>query len=293
MKKVFIVLVLTFSALLARVDVAVTYSYLAAVTESIGGEHVKVTVLSSPKQDPHFVVPKPSLISRLSRADMLVINGGGLEIGWLPPLLERANNPKINPGRAGFVDVSRVVDTIEKSEAVSRAYGDVHPEGNPHFYIDPHNIVPIATLIEHKLEIVDPLHKNDYAANLKRFLDRWQKFLKRFDARMEKCRGMKVVQYHELYNYFLKRYGIVSVGTIEPLPGIAPGSKHTLELIASMKEKGVKTILQDPYHEKRTARFIAAKTGARVVVLPHDLGAVEGSGTLESFYETYAERLCR
>jgi len=117
--------------------------------------------------------------------------------------------------------------------------------------------------------------------------------LKDFDAQMTPCRGMKVVQYHELYNYFLKRYKLVSIGTIEPLPGIAPSSKHTIELITTMRREHVKTILQDPYHEKKTARFIAAKTGAKVVVLPHDVGAVPGADTLETFYLSYAKRLCR
>ena len=278
--------------LLARIHVAATYNYLGAVAERIGGDRVKVTVLASPKYDPHFVVPKPSLIPALRRADMLIVNGAGLEIGWLPPLIRRANNGKIEPGRPGFVDASRAVETIDRSANVSRAYGDVHPEGNPHYNLDPHNIVPVAMLIARRLQRIDPAHKADYERNLERFLQRWRAFLERFDAQMRPCEGMKVVQYHELFNYLLRRYGIESVGTIEPLPGIAPSSKHTMELIARMRRERVGTILQDIYHEKKTAQFIAAKTGARVVVLPHDLGAVPGSGTLESFYETIAKRLC-
>ena len=292
MKKIFLLLIVATSVLFAKVNVAVSYPYLAAITKQIGKEYVRITVLGSAKYDPHFVVPKPSLLSRLNKADMLIINGSGLEIGWLPPLLKRANNGKINPGRVGFVDVSQVIDMIDKPTAVSRAFGDVHPEGNPHFNTDPHNIIPIAMLIEHKLEIIDPIHKTNYAKNLKTFLDQWHIFLKKFDKKMKSCKDMKVVQYHELYNYFLKRYGIVSVGTIEPLPGIAPSSKHTIELINTMKDEGVKVILQDPYHEKKTANFISKKTEARVIVLPHDVGAIKGTDTLESFYSIYAEQLC-
>ena len=293
MKKSLFFLIVASSALMARINVAATYNYLGAVVQKIGGDHVKVTVLGSPKYDPHFIVPKPSLIPALRRADMLVINGGGLEIGWLPPLIRRANNGRIELGSPGFVDAGQVIEMIDKPAAVSRAYGDVHPEGNPHFNTDPHNILPVAMLIAHRLEIVDPAHKADYDRNLHRFLKNWQSFLKSFDRKMKKCEGLKVVQYHELFNYLLERYGIESVGTIEPLPGIAPSSKHTLELIGRMRKAGVKTILQDLYHEKKTAKFIAAKTGGRVVVLPHDLGAVKGSETLETFYETIAERLCR
>ncbi len=292
MKKIFLALLALTSLSFAKVDVITTYPYLAETVKAVGGDLVRVKALASPKMDPHFIVPKPSLIPRMSRADMLVINGAGLEIGWLPPLLKRAHNPKILPGSIGFVDASQVIDLLDKPAAVSRAYGDVHPEGNPHYALDPHNIVRIAKLVAYKLEAIDPAHRAAYEANLGKFLARWNAFLKSFDEKMGRCKGMKVVQYHELFNYFLKRYGIVSLASIEPLPGIAPSSKHTIELIGLMKKEGVKTILQDVYHEKKTARFIASKIGAQVIVLPHDVGAVEGADTLRSFYEAIAKRLC-
>ncbi len=293
MKKILFIVLLLTTAVFAKVNVAATYPYLGEIVKRVGGDHVRVTVLASPKYDPHFVVPKPSLLGKLSRADMLVINGAGLEIGWLPPLIKSANNGKINPGSRGFTDASQVIDLINKPTAVSRAYGDIHPQGNPHFNTDPHNIVPIAMLVAHKLEKIDPAHASDYESRLQHFIDHWNTFVQSFDAKMKPCRGMKVVQYHQLYNYFLARYGIVSMGTIEPLPGISPSSKHTLKLIGMMRREDIKTILQDPYHEKKTARFIADKTGAHIVVLPHDVGAVPGTDTLEKFYLSYAERLCR
>lgn len=293
MKKFMFVWFSLISALLAEIHVVTTYPYLAEIAKEVGGEGVRVKSLASPKFDPHFILPKPSLIPALRKADLLVINGAGLEIGWLPPLIKRANNPKIRPGGEGFVDASRVVDLLGKTHAVSRAYGDVHPEGNPHYALDPHNVLPIAALIERKLETIDPASKRRYRENFDRFSREWREFLKDFDAKMARCRGKKVVQYHELYNYLLHRYGMESTGTIEPLPGIAPSSKHTVELIGMMKKEGVDTILQDVYHESKTARFIASKTEAKVVVLPHDVGAVEGADTLRKFYETVAERLCR
>jgi len=292
MKKISLLLIITISTLLAKVNIAVTYPYLAAITKQIGKSNVHITILGSSKYDPHFVVPKPSLLSRLNRADILIINGSGLEIGWLPPLLKRANNGKINPGRVGFVDVSQVIDMIDKPAAISRAFGDVHPEGNPHFNTDPHNIIPIAMLIAHKLEVVDPVHKVAYTKNLKNFLTKWQTFLKKFDKKMDSCKGLKVVQYHQLFNYFLKRYGIVSIGTIEPLPGIAPSSKHTIKLINTMKDEGVKVILQDTYHEKKTSNFISKKIGAKVVILPHDIYATKEANSLKNLYLSYAKKLC-
>ncbi|BDY11887.1 metal ABC transporter substrate-binding protein [Hydrogenimonas cancrithermarum] len=293
MKKIFIALFAFTTLLSAKVNVVTTYPYLAETVKAVGGNLVRVKALASARMDPHFIVPKPSLIPLLSRADMLVMNGAGLEIGWLPPLLKRAHNPKIQPGSIGFVDASQVIDLLDKPAAVSRAYGDVHPEGNPHYALDPHNIVRIAKLVAYKLETIDPAHRSTYEANLEKFLERWNDFLKDFDMKMHRCKGMKVVQYHELYNYLLKRYGIVSVGTIEPLPGIAPSSKHTIELIRLIQKEGIGKILQDLYHERKTARFIVSKTGAEVVLLPHDVGAVNGADTLQTFYETIAKRLCR
>ncbi len=278
--------------LFAKLNIITTYAYLGEVVKAIGGERVKVDVLADSRFDPHFITPKPSLILKVKRADLLVINGAQLEIGWLPPLLRAAQNPKVKLGSKGFLDVSHIVTMIDKPKRVSRAMGDVHPDGNPHFSLDPHNIVDIAKLIEAKLVQIDTIYAAVYKNNLEKFLKRWQIFLDEFDAKMAECKTKKVVQYHELFNYFLHRYDIKNIGNIEPLPGITPSSKHTLELIMLMRQESVKKILQDVYHERKTARFIAKKTGAKVVIMPHDVGAVKSSDTLESFYKTIADRVC-
>ena len=292
MKRISLLFLLVSASLFAKINVVTSYPYLTKIVQEIGGSAVHVTTLASPRMDPHFIVPKPSLIPKLRRADLLVINGASLEIGWLPPLLKRAHNASINLGSKGFANASKAVHLIDKPKTVSRAYGDVHPDGNPHFVLDPHNLIPIAKLIAGKLSRVDPANKGLYQRNLTSFLKKWRIFLKQFDAQMRPCRGLKVVQYHELYNYLLKRYGIRSLATLEPLPGISPSSKHTLEVLKIINSNKVKKILQDPYHEKKTARFIAGKTGAKVVVLPQDTGAVNGTETLKSFYLTISSRLC-
>lgn len=292
MKHTLLLLTLLTTLTFAKVNVVVSYPYLGKIIEAIGGDEVKLKVLSSAKYDPHFAIPKPSLIPAISRAELLVANGAGLEIGWLPPLLKSANNPKVRIGAQGFMDASHAIHRIDIPKSVSRAHGDIHPEGNPHFVTNPHNILPIAKVIAKKLSNIDVSHANTYAQNLQTFTKKWKSFLHTFDSKMKSCKGKKVIQYHELYNYLLKGYGIHSVANIEPLPGISPSSKHTLKLIQMMKKKHITTILQDPYHEKKTAKFIAAKTGATVVILPHDVGSVSHSSTLEDFYNTIAERLC-
>ncbi len=291
MKKLLLLLV-TNLALFASMQIDTTYSTLGAIAKKVGGDFVKVTVLGSNKYDPHFIVPKPSLLAKLRRADLLIINGGGLEIGWLPPLLRNAHNPKINEGSLGFLDASQSLELIDKPTTVSRAFGDVHAEGNPHYITDPYTVPIIAEAIASRLAQIDPIHKFAYKQNLQNFKKEWSSFLTQFDAKMAQCSTKEVVQYHELFNYFLKRYNIENIGTIEPLPGIAPSSKHTLELIMLIKQNKVKKILQDVYHERKTAQFIAAKTGAKVVVIPHDLGAVGGK-TLEDFYNNIASKICK
>ncbi|MCF6309260.1 MAG: zinc ABC transporter substrate-binding protein [Sulfurimonas sp.] len=292
MKKIVLITMFLSAALFAKVNVAVTYNYLGEITKEVGADNVKVVVLASPKFDPHFIVPKPSLLPKVHNADMLVINGAGLEIGWLPPLLRSANNSHVISGAVGFVDVSRTVDLLDKPLSVSRAFGDVHPQGNPHFSSDPHNIIPIAMLIAKKLQAIDSKNSAKYQSNLESFISKWNSYLAQFDADMQECKTKKVVQYHKLYRYILGRYNIESVGTIEPLPGVSPSSKHTIELIDKMRENDVNIILQDVYHEQKTAKFIASKSNATVRVIPHDIGSVEGTDSLENLYNTIKDRLC-
>ena len=292
MKKILMITMILSTVLFANVKVDTTYTTLGEITKKVGGDKVKVTVLGSSKYDPHFIVPKPSLLSKLRRADLLIINGGGLEIGWLPPLIRSANNANIQNGAKGFLDISHVISMIDVPTSVSRAFGDVHAEGNPHYSTDPHLVLTIAKAIESKLEELDASNASYYKQNLANFTNEWNSYLTKLDAKMDSCKDKKVVQYHELFNYFLQRYNFKSYGNLEPLPGIAPSSKHTIELIDLMKENNIKNILQDVYHQKKTATFIADKTGAKVKVLPHDMGAVGGK-TLQEFYENIADRLCK
>ncbi|UCN00389.1 metal ABC transporter substrate-binding protein [Sulfurimonas sp. SWIR-19] len=290
--KIILLAVLLTNFLFATVKIDTTYTTAGAIAQKIGGDLVQVTVLGSSKYDPHFIVPKPSLIAKLRRADLLIINGAGLELGWLPPLLRAANNAKIQNGAKGFLDLSHYVHLINVPTTVSRAFGDVHAQGNPHFSTDPHVVLVMAKAIAQKLAQIDPEHAQIYQENLQKFTNEWQNYLKKYDANMLTCKAKKVVQYHELFNYFLRRYNIKSYGNVEPLPGIAPSSKHTVALINIIKDNGVKKILQDVYHEKKTAKFIAAKTGAKVVIISHDLGA-DGSTTLQEFYNRIANRICQ
>lgn len=290
--KIVLLFLVAFSATFAKLNVSVAYPYIEQLTKIIAQDKVKITVLSRGDWDPHYVVPKPSLVSKLRDTDVLILNGASLEMGWLPPLIESSHNTKIQKGANGYLDLSEYVKLQDIPKSVDRSMGHVHEEGNPHFALDPYNMIPLAEVIMLKLALHDDANYGFYKKNYERFKAHWQKKLKNYNAKMKKCKGMKVVQYHELYNYFLRRYGIKSIDNIEPLPGIKPNSKHALKLINEIKEQDIKLILQDVYHEHKTAKFIAQKTGAKVIELPHDVGAVKGTQSIDLFFDTLVRRVC-
>jgi zinc/manganese transport system substrate-binding protein len=282
------VLLLLFSISLAQLKVIATYPWIGELVKEVGKDRVSLYVIAKGTEDPHFVVPKPSHIAKMRDADLLIVQGASLEVGFLPPLLQQSNNPRIQPGRQGYLDLSEFVDLIEKPVNISRAMGDVHPEGNPHYQLDPHNIPPLAKAIAERLCQLDSPNCAHYRGNLEDFLKRWNARLTEWDREFAKLRGIKVIQYHKLYDYLLRRYGMVLVGTLEPLPGIPPTGKHIEGLIS--QAQGVKFILQDVYHEKRTAQFVAQRLNAKVVILPHDVGAVPEAKDLFSLFDEILKR---
>ena len=283
------VLLLLFSISLAQLKVIATYPWIGELVKEIGKDRVSLYVIAKGTEDPHFVVPKPSHIAKMRDADLLIAQGASLEVGFLPPLLQQSSNPKIQPGRQGFLDLSQFVELIEKPVNISRAMGDVHPEGNPHYQLDPHNIPPLARAIAERLCQLDSPNCAYYRGNLEDFLKRWNARLTEWDREFAKLKGIKVIQYHKLYDYLLQRYGMVLVGTLEPLPGIPPTGKHIEALIS--QAQGVKFILQDVHHEKRTAQFVAQRLNAKVVILPHDVGAVPEAKDLFSLFDEILRRL--
>lgn len=284
MFKIVVVLLFPF-VMFASIKVAVTYPYIGALTKSIGAEHVSVDILAKGNWDPHFVVPRPSLITKVRNADALIMNGGGLEIGWLPPLLNRASNPKALVNASSFLNLSHHILLIHKQANASRSGGDIHPEGNPHFHLDPNNILLLAGTVKDFLISLDNANKNDYEKNYEIFASVWKKKLVIWQGKMKNKAGMKVIQFHNTLAYFNKAYGLNSIATIEPLPGISPSSRHTLSLIKLVKDKEVCCILHDVYHSTKTAKYISQKTGIKVILMPHDIGALDEVQDLISLFD--------
>ena len=284
-----LLLVLLPFTLFAHLNIAVSYPYIGAITRTIGADHVKTIVLAKGNWDPHFVVPRPSLISKLRSADALIMNGGQLEIGWLPPLMRRANNAKVQTNSRNFINLSQYVAMIQKPSSVDRSQGDVHPDGNPHYHLDPNNIIILAQTIAAFLISIDGEHKAIYEANYETFAQKWQGHLDVWKAKMKPLQGSKVIQYHDNLAYFNKAYGLINIGTIEPLPGIPPSSRHTMQLIQLIKTEKPKFILHDVYHSTKTAEYISHKTGIKVIRMPHDIGALDSITSLVGLFDYLTE----
>lgn len=277
--------------LFARIRIATSYPYIADLTKRIGKDKVRVRALAPGNWDPHFVVPRPSLIAKVRNADLLIMNGAEVEIGWLPPVIRNSKNRRVQPGSSGLLDLSRSMRLIDVPKNVSRAHGDVHPSGNPHYYLDPYNIPKAAAAIYRRLCKIDGSNCNFYKKNYEAFRQQWMRKVAVWNSRMKSLRGKKVIQYHKNYNYFFKRYGIRSIAEIEPLPGIPPTASHIDKIIRLIKMRKVSLIISDVYHSKRPARFIAEKSGAKVVILPHDVNSVNNSGNLVKLFDEIVRRL--
>lgn len=279
------------SAAWAKLDVVVSYPWIGDLVARVGGDGVDVKTLASGDWDPHHVVPKPSLIVKVKRADLLFINGAELEVGWLPALIRQANNPKVIPGAPGFVNLSQGVELIDKPGGeISRSMGDVHPQGNPHYSLDPLNILSLAGKVEEALCAADTEHCEDYRDNRDKFASRWREAMERWDEKMKSARGRRVIEYHKVFDYFLRRYGIEAVGFIEPVPGLPPTARSTAGLLETIRSEKVDSIFQDVYHSRDAADYLGGETGVPVVILPHDVGAVGGADDLFSLFDTLAER---
>ena len=221
----------------------------------------------------------------------MIINGGQLEIGWIPPVLRQANNAKIMPSKKGFLDLSTFVKMIQVPDSVSRAQGDIHPAGNPHFHLDPHNIPIIANAISDKLIDLDPDNMEFYNRNKEEFVNQWKIKTAEWAKKLEPLKGKKYIEFHKNFDYFLERFGLVVLDTIEPLPGIPPTSKHTIELIKELKTEKVAKILHDVYHSSKATRLISQKTDVPWIVVPHDVHSIKIVTDLFKLYDEIVNRL--
>src|SRR3954447_8411133 len=246
---------------------------MAALAQEVGGDKVSVESIAKGYQDPHFVEAKPSFLLKLRQADLLITVGLQLEIGWLPPLITQSGNPRIQVGGNGYLDASQFAEILLKpTGTISRAMGDVHPLGNPHYWLDPDNGRRVAKGIATKLGELDPADASYFQQRFQDFDKRLTAAEKNWDDQMRPYRGRKVVTYHRSWPNFAHHFGLDVVSYIEPRPGIPPTPQHTIELMQQMKRDNVKLMLIEPYFDLKTPNSVARETGGRVVVLLPSVG---------------------
>lgn len=280
--------VLAFAAtasMAAPLDVVATTEDLAALVREVGGDRVKVESIARGYQDPHYVEAKPSFMLKLHGADLLVLVGRDLEVGWLPALVRQSRNAKVQPGGSGYLDASvraKILDV--PTGPITRAMGDVHPQGNPHYWLDPDNGRLIAQTIQQKLSELRPADAAYFASRYADFDRRLREAQKRWAATMAPFAGAKIVTYHRSWTNFTEHFGLQVVGYVEPRPGVPPSPAHILELIQEMKRDGVKVLIVEPYFDLKTPESIARQAGAKVLVLPPSVGGEKGiDGYIELF----------
>ena len=261
----------------AQLKVVTSTTDLYDIAKAVGGNKITATHIGEGYQDPHFIEAKPSFVLQLRNADVWAFVGLDLEIGWMPLLLQGARNPKLQPGQPGYVDASRVISVLDMARGnVDRSQGDVHPLGNPHYWLDPENGRRISKLFGETFSQLDPKNASIYAANEKAFTQRLDAAERTWQPDLAKIKGQPVVAWHTSWRYFAGYTGMNIVGFMEPKPGVPPSPAHLAGLIQTMKQTGAKVIVMEPFYDRKTADFVASKTGAKVLVLPPSVGGTKG-----------------
>jgi zinc/manganese transport system substrate-binding protein len=262
----------------SKVRVVASLPDLKALTEAVGGDLVEVDGLARGTQNPHDVEVRPSLMVKLRRADLLVRNGAGGD-PWVEPLLMGGQNAQIFPGHPGYVDASVGIRIIPTAGPVDRSRGDVHPEGNPHYTLDPANAAQVTQNIVDGLKRVAPASAARFEEQRRAFLGRLEADIARWQKTLEPVRGGRVVTYHDNLIYLLNRFGLGLAGVVEDRPGIPASPTHLATLVRQMKEQNVKAVVADPWADMRTVELVARDSGARALVLPTAVGGVKGVDT--------------
>src|ERR1051325_4350030 len=294
MKKILVLL----SALLASgfaaqasLNVVATLPDFGALAREIGGDKVNVTVLAKPTEDPHFVDARPSFVVALRNADALIDGGAELELGWLPPLLQNARNPKIEVGKPGRIVASQGIRLMNVPANVTRAAGDVHALGNPHFMTDPIIAKAVAQHIAQSFSAVDPANAAAYQASYKKFEATINAKLQEWGAAMLPFKGQHVVAYHDSWPYFAHRFGLNIDIFLEPKPGIPPSPSHLTEVISEIKAQKIRAIIVEPYHNRKIAEKVAESTGTKVVEFAQFPGGIPGTDTYAKLIDALISRL--
>jgi len=275
------------------INVLTTTEDLKSITEAIGGAKVKVDSLARGYQDPHFVAAKPSFMMKAKNADLFMVIGLELEIGYEELIINGSRNQKIRIGQSGYLDVSEGVNLLEvpTTTKIDRSMGDVHPMGNPHYWLDPENVKMVAYNIAKRLSELSPGNAPYFQENLASFNKKMDEKMAEWNKKMEPFKGRKIAIYHRSWPYFVDRFGLVVACELEPKPGIPPSPTHLKEVIDIMKRDKVGVILMEVFYDEKPAQFVAGQTGAKVIVVPNSVGGTKDANDYFSLMDTIINKL--
>ncbi|KIH75930.1 zinc/manganese transport system substrate-binding protein [Geoalkalibacter ferrihydriticus] len=283
-------LLLSAGTALAKTEVVATTSAMGMLARTVGGEAVRVTVLAPPDRDAHYLQARPSMMVALRRADLVVAVGAELEVGWLPPALQGAANPRVLPGRSGYFEAAAQVPLIEVGAAADRALGDVHPAGNPHVNMDPVRMAEVARALAGRLGQMQPAAAATFQSNAEAFARQVQERLPHWQANVQGAPG--VVLFHKDANYLMELLEVPVLGYIEPLPGIPPTARHLESLVSEMRERrGV--VLYINHQPAQGPQFVARTLGWPVQALPLDPPLDADAGQYLALIDQWVEAIAR
>jgi len=263
----------------------------AALAEEIGGDLVDAYSATTALQDPHYIQARPSLIARVRNADLVVCSGAQLEIGWLPALLQKANNRDVTPGGDGYFETSMFVERFEATGNVDRAQGDIHPLGNPHVQTSPHNIRLIADALAERMAALDVENAAAYRMGLADFAGRWDESIRRWETRAAPLEGKRVITHHKSWVYLEHWLGLREVANLEPIPGLPPTAGHLSQLVRKLADNGADIIVRSPYQDERASEWLQERTGIPAIVLPLSVGGTEEATDLFALFDDIIDRL--
>lgn len=276
------------SLLSAQVDALEVFAcepeWGALVTE-LAGEHAEITVALTAFQDPHRLQARPSLIASTRRAELVVCTGAELEIGWLPLLLRRSGNPDIRPGTPGYFLAADYVRKLEIPARLDRSQGDIHPQGNPHVHLNPHNITRIARKLMERLAQLDPINAAVYKMRLDDFIERWQVAIDAWEVRAQRLKGLVIVPHHRSFSYLADWLGLDVIATVEAKPGIPPSGAHLSSLLEKLNSYPPVAVVRTPYANEKPTTWLAARLDKPQLVLPYTIGGHQDATDLFALFE--------
>jgi zinc/manganese transport system substrate-binding protein len=278
-------------AALAALNIFASTPEWGALAKELGGDKVNVYVASTALQDPHRIEARPSLIARARSADLMVSTGAQLEIGWLPLVQQQSGNTKIQSGQPGYFEAASVVPLIEKPSSVDRSLGDVHPDGNPHIHLDPHNVERVAAALAARMAQLDPAQAGHYQQKSNAFLERWREATGRWEKQAAPLKGMPLVVYHRDMSYLNNWLGMRAVGALEPKPGLPPSTAHLAQLLDQLARTPAVAVVRAAYNDPRPAEWLGERARIPLVVLPYTVGGTEQAKDLFSLYDDTLARL--